>query len=99
MQRKSYYIMIAMLFIMSVGLIAAITVSVGLVAKVSTEDYDLKIVRRDFEERLDRERKEYLKSLAELNKRLESSDYLNQRRYELLGKEIELRHQHDNKNK
>jgi hypothetical protein len=99
MQRNSDYIMMAMLFIMSVSLIVAIAVSVGLVVKVSAKDYDLKIIRRDFEERQDREREEYLEAIEELRTTIDSSNYLAKRRYDILLREIELRHQHDNKNK
>jgi uncharacterized protein YdaL len=90
MQRKSDFIMMAVMILLSVSLVGSISISIGLATRNAKADYGLIVFRNEIEERLDRERKEYLESLDKLNKKMESDSYVNQRRYELLSDEITI---------
>ena len=90
MQRKSDFIMMAVMVLLSVSLVGSISISIGLATRNAKADYELIIFRKEMEERLDRERKEYLEALDKLNKKVESDSYVNQRRYELLSDEITI---------
>lgn len=89
MQRKSEFVMMAIMILLSVGLVGSVAVSVGLATRSHKADYELIILRKDIEERMDLERKEYLEVIEGLNRKQESETYLNQRRYDLLSEEIE----------
>lgn len=89
MQRKSDFIMMAVVILLSVGLVGSVSVSVGLATRTHKADYELMILRKELEERMDRERREYLDSLDKLHKKIESDAYLNERRYSLILKELQ----------
>lgn len=88
MQRKSDFIMMAVMILLSVGLVGSVSVSLGLASRTHKADYELMILRKELEERMDRERRGYLDSLDKLNKRSESDAYLSQRRYDLILEEM-----------
>lgn len=88
MQRKSDFIMMAVMILLSVGLVGSVSVSLGLASRTHKADYELMILRKELEERMDRERRGYLDSLDKLNKKSESDAYLSQRRYDLILEEM-----------
>lgn len=88
MQRKSDFIMMAVMILLSVGLVGSVSVSLGLASRTHKADYELMILRKELEERMDRERRGYLDSLDKLSKRSESDAYLSQRRYDLILEEM-----------
>ena len=91
MQRKSDFIMMAVMILLSVGLVGSVSVSVGLATRTHKADYELMILRKELEERMDRERQGYLDSLDKLHKKVESDVYLNQRRYSLILEELDVK--------
>ena len=88
MQRKSDYFMMALMLILSVGLIAAVSVSVGYATKAATREYEYEMLRKEYQERIEKEKEEVTTAINKLNERLQSESYVNTRRYELLSAEI-----------
>ena len=80
--------MIAMAFLLSVGLIAAVASSVGYSVKASTREYEYKILRKEYQERIKHEREEFEEVIGKLNDRIESEAYVNKRRYEVLQADL-----------
>lgn len=89
MNRKSDYFMMALMLLMSVGLITAISVSVGIATKAGTRESEYEMLRKEYEDRITKEREEITTILDKLNQRVESESYVNTRRYEILSSELE----------
>lgn len=88
MNRKQDYLLMALMLLMTIGLIGAISVSVVYATKASTREYEYEILRREYQERMDKEKKELTETIDKLNHRLESESYLNSRRFDILSAEL-----------
>lgn len=88
MQKINNYFLMALTLLMSIGLVVAVATTIGFATKAATREYELESLRREFQERSDKDQKQLSDALADLEKRLNSEAYLNRRRYELLEDQI-----------
>lgn len=88
MKDKQNYFMMALIFLMVIGLIVSISMSVGYATKVSTREYEFEILRKDYEEKINQERKAREDAVKSLEDKFNSEAYLNKRRYEILDSQI-----------
>lgn len=88
MRRLQDGLLLAVATLLAVGLIAAVASSVGYSVKASTREYEYKILRKEYQERIEKERNEFEGVIGKLNDRIESEAYVNKRRYEVLQAEI-----------
>jgi hypothetical protein len=92
MRRLNDYLIIILLCAMTLGLVTAIAVTLGYSIKASSKDYEIKKIKEEYLEDINARSVETRAELVEVKKQVESSAYLNQRRYELLNQELrELR--------
>lgn len=80
--------MMALMLTMCVGLIAAIATTVGYATKAASREYEYEALRKEYQERIEKEKKGFADIITELNRRIESDAYVNKRRYELLNAEL-----------
>ena len=86
--RTQNYIMMALMLLMSVGLIAAVATTVGYATKAASREYEYEMLRQEYQARIEKEKRGFVDVITELNKRIESEAYVNKRRYELLSAEL-----------
>lgn len=86
--RTQNYIMMALMLLMSVGLIAAVATTVGYATKAASREYEYEMLRQEYQARIEKEKRGFVEVITELNKRIESEAYVNKRRYELLSAEL-----------
>lgn len=86
--RKQDYFMMALMLLMSVGLIAAVATTVGYATKAASREYEYEMLRQEYQARIEKEKRVFVDVITELNKRIESEAYVNKRRYELLSAEL-----------
>lgn len=86
--RTQNYIMMALMLLMSVGLIAAVATTVGYATKAASREYEYELLRQEYQARIEKEKRVFVDVITELNKRVESEAYVNKRRYELLSAEL-----------
>lgn len=80
--------MMALMLLMSVGLIAAVATTVGYATKAASREYEYELLRQEYQARIEKEKEGFVDVITELNKRIESEAYVNKRRYELLSAEL-----------
>lgn len=85
---KQDYIMMALMLLMSVGLIAAVATTVGYATKAASREYEYEMLRQEYQARIEKEKRGIVDVITELNERIESEAYVNKRRYELLSAEL-----------
>ena len=86
--RRQDYFMMALMLLMSVGLIAAVATTVGYATKAASREYEYEMLRQEYQARIEKEKRGFVEVITELNKRIESEAYVNKRRYELLSAEL-----------
>lgn len=88
MQKMNNYLLMALTLFMSICLVVAITAMIGFSTKAATREYEFEILRREFQERSEKDRKLFNDTIADLENRLQSMEYVNKRRYELLDAQV-----------
>jgi hypothetical protein len=84
------YLTVALIVLLSVGVLSTLTISISREVKSSVYQNSLEIVRRDLENRITLGEKTNDKRFNDLSYKLDSDAYVNKRRLDLLEKEIEL---------
>lgn len=88
MKRKQDYLLMALTLLMTLGLIGAISVSVNYATKAATREYEYEILRREYQERIEKEKAALKNEIDSLNHKMESESYLNSRRFDILSAEL-----------
>ena len=90
MKITAKYLTVALIVLLSVGVLSTLTISISREVKSSVYQNSLEIVRRDLENRITLGEKTNDKRFNDLSYKLDSDAYVNKRRLDLLEKEIEL---------
>lgn len=88
MQKINNYFLMVLTLLMSIGLVVAIATTIGFATKAATREYEYESLRKEFQERSEKDQKQLSDALADLERRLNSEAYLNKRRYELLEDQL-----------
>jgi Zn-dependent oligopeptidase len=80
----------AMMTLLSILLAVAVGTTILYATKSATREYEYEALRREFQERAEKENEKIMDELIDLRKKVESDSYVNKRRYDLLEQEIQL---------
>lgn len=90
MQRFQNYFLMAMMTLLSLLLVVAIGSTVIQSTKIATREFEYEALRREYQERAEKDKELFMEQLNDLRKKVESDSYVNKRRYELLEEELRI---------
>ena len=90
MQRFQNYFLMAMMTLLSLLLVIAVGNTVIQSTKMATREFEYEALRREYQERAEKDKELFMEELEALRKKVESDSYVNKRRYELLEEELFL---------
>ena len=90
MQRFESYFLMAMMTLLSILLVLAVGSTVINATKIATREFEYEALRREYQERAEKDKELFVEQLNDLRKKVESDSYVNKRRYELLEEELFL---------
>lgn len=90
MQRFQNYFLMAMMTLLSLLLVIAVGSTVIQSTKMATREFEYETLRREYQERAEKDKELFMEELEALRKKVESDSYVNKRRYELLEEELRI---------
>lgn len=90
MQRFQNYFLMAMMTLLSLLLVIAVGNTVIQSTKMATREFEYETLRREYQERAEKDKELFMEELEALRKKVESDSYVNKRRYELLEEELRI---------